>query len=145
MRFGFGRKNGKDAKVAKALDGPAPPGRQAPVAPVAAPQAAGPVIAYTYALQYAANGKDGKPVWKTCTTVAGELVTGVLPLGPEQPRIDLTTVGPQLLSETLATMGADPKTLFRMAFWKGDVPNEELSDGPPCAEAYDNGSVRLVL
>ncbi|MFJ9696116.1 hypothetical protein [Kitasatospora sp. NPDC101183] len=100
--------------------------------------AAGPVIAYTYALQYLAKGAgEDEKVWKTARTVADELVTGALPITAEQPSIDLVTVGPYLLSQTLSQMGADGSTFYRMQFWKGDVPNDELDATASCMTVYD--------
>ncbi|MBF9072511.1 hypothetical protein [Streptacidiphilus fuscans] len=76
-------------------------------------------------------------------TTAGEMVTGVLPVTPGRPRINLVEVGPALLKRMLQELGANPKSFYRLAIWVGDVPDDDLADAPFRAVVYDTGDILL--
>jgi hypothetical protein len=94
-------------------------------------------LEYTYALQYYAMNEQGNKVWKFATTTANEVMSGLL---RAKPGVNLAEHGPRLLKKMLQMPGAE-NGWFRLVFWEGNVPNEELDDRRSCATIYEEATI----
>jgi hypothetical protein len=97
-------------------------------------------LEYTYALQYYAMNEQGDKVWKFATTTTNEVVSGLLRAKPGVSSVNLAEHGPRLLKKMLQMPGAE-NGWFRLVFWEGNVPNEELDDRRSCAKIYEEATI----